>query len=336
MILGLVGKNASGKGEVVRILRDGGFEVFSLSDELRVSLERQGLAPSRDALTTEGRRVRREHGPDALARWVVSRFTPGCNQAVDSIRNPEEVRFLRTRKDFFLVAVDAPVEVRFERARARARPGDPVDLGGFQAAEERELSSGDPAAQQMEATLALADFTVVNDGELGALNARVREVFREAAARTTRPDWDAYFLAIAGVAASRSSCVKRKVAAVVVRDRRIVATGYNGTPAGTRNCNEGGCPRCLSLAPSGADLHDCNCSHAEENAIAQAALHGVSLRGATLYSTFSPCRICTKMIINSGIAEVVFRDAYPLPVEAAGMLSEAGVRVRQVPAQSQE
>ncbi|NRB27870.1 MAG: dCMP deaminase family protein [Roseibacillus sp.] len=133
---------------------------------------------------------------------------------------------------------------------------------------------------------------------------------------------------IALVVASRSNCVKRKVAAVVTLDRRIISTGYNGTPRGTKNCNEGGCPRCNDLAPSGTELGECLCSHGEENAITQAAYHGVSLRGATLYTTFSPCLQCTKMIINAGMAEVVYQADYPLGETALTLLDEAGIKFR--------
>lgn len=329
MILGLTGRNAAGKGEVARILQAGGFEYFSLSDELRLELQAQGVPETRDHLIDAGRRLRQNEGLDALARRVSRRFNAGLNQAVDSIRNPEEVRFLRSLGSFFLVSVDAPLATRFARAQARARRGDPIDLDAFRAAEERELASGDPAAQQLVATIALADFTLVNDGDLDALTAKVRALFREAVARLPKMTWDDYFMRIAEVVASRSSCAKRHVAAVVVKDHRIISTGYNGTPRGTRNCNEGGCERCLSLAPSGSGLGECLCSHAEENAIVQASYHGVSLRDATIYTTFQPCILCTKMIINAGIKEVVFRHAYPLPDNAKHLFSEAGVDVRE-------
>jgi dCMP deaminase len=146
-----------------------------------------------------------------------------------------------------------------------------------------------------------------------------------------RPSWDEYFLRIAEVVATRSNCLKRHVAAIIVKDKRIVATGYNGTPRGTKNCNEGGCPRCASLAPSGTSLEDCLCSHAEENAITQAAYHGTSIRDAVLYTTFSPCLLCTKMIINSGIREVVYGADYPLGETALRLLQEAKVIVRRFP-----
>ena len=145
-----------------------------------------------------------------------------------------------------------------------------------------------------------------------------------------RPTWDEYFMSIAQVVASRSNCVKRKVAAVIVRDRRIISTGYNGTPRGTRNCNEGGCPRCNSFVEGGQRLDECLCSHGEENAIIQAAFHGVSVQGTTIFTTFCPCLICTKMIINSGIAEVAYNSDYPMGEASVALLREAGVKVRQV------
>ena len=144
-----------------------------------------------------------------------------------------------------------------------------------------------------------------------------------------RPGWDEYFMKIAQVASMRSNCIKRKVGAVIIRDRRIVSTGYNGTPRGTKNCNEGGCPRCNSLASSGTRLDECLCSHAEENAITQSAYHGTSVKDGILYTTFAPCLMCSKMIINSGIIEVIFNVDYPLNDTSFHLFEQAGVKVRR-------
>jgi len=148
---------------------------------------------------------------------------------------------------------------------------------------------------------------------------------------TTRPSWDEYFMSIANEVSRRSNCLTRKVAAIVVRDRRIISTGYNGTPRNTKNCFEGGCRRCLerTLATAGTKLEECTCSHGEENAIVQAAYHGISLKDSTLYSTYSPCLTCSKMIINAGIKEVIYSAKYPLSDTAHSLLLEAGVILRQ-------
>ncbi|MFH1282819.1 MAG: dCMP deaminase family protein [bacterium] len=146
-----------------------------------------------------------------------------------------------------------------------------------------------------------------------------------------RPDWDTYFLGIAKMVATRSNCSRRQIAAVICKDKRIISTGYNGTPRGIKNCNEGGCPRCSAdNIESGTRLDECFCSHAEENAITQAAYHGISVNNSTIYTTFSPCLICTKMIINSGIREVVYNHSYPLGESALKLLKEAKITVRKL------
>lgn len=145
----------------------------------------------------------------------------------------------------------------------------------------------------------------------------------------TRPDWDTYFIDICHVVASRGNCSRRKVAAIIVRNKRIVSTGYNGTPRGIRNCFEGGCPRCASDTPSGKGLGECICAHAEENAIVQAAYHGIAVRKGTLYSTISPCLLCTKMIINAGLKEVVYEQEYRFSDQSRDMFEEAGIKCRK-------
>ena len=144
-----------------------------------------------------------------------------------------------------------------------------------------------------------------------------------------RPGWDEYFIDIAHVVARRSNCRRRQVAALIVVEKRIISTGYNGTPRGIKNCFDGGCPRCAGKAESGSNLSDCICAHAEENAIVQAAYHGISVRGGTLYSTISPCLMCAKMIINAGIREVVYGGDYAFTEQTERLLKEAKVRCRR-------
>ena len=145
----------------------------------------------------------------------------------------------------------------------------------------------------------------------------------------SRPSWDEYFMRIAEVVATRANCSRRKVAAVVVSERRIISTGYNGTPRGVKNCFEGGCPRCSGEAPSGAALEECICVHAEQNAICQAAYYGIRLAGATIYVTISPCLTCAKLIINAGIREVVYGGDYAFSKQTKKLLREAGVVCRR-------
>ncbi len=144
-----------------------------------------------------------------------------------------------------------------------------------------------------------------------------------------RPGWDEYFLEIARLVSKRSTCLRRKVGALVVKDRRILATGYNGTPSGIKHCSETGCLREKLKVPSGERHELCRGLHAEQNVLLQASLHGVSLRDSTLYVTNQPCIICTKMIINAGIKEVVMTDHYPDSM-AVQFLREAKIKIRKV------
>jgi dCMP deaminase len=146
-----------------------------------------------------------------------------------------------------------------------------------------------------------------------------------------RPSWDEYFLSIAALVSKRSTCLRRKVGAVLVRDRNILATGYNGAPSKVRHCSEVGCIRERLKVPSGERHELCRGLHAEQNAFLQAALHGTSLKGASLYSTTQPCIICAKMIINAGINDVVIKGDYPDKM-AKEMLREAKIKVRICPA----
>jgi dCMP deaminase len=145
----------------------------------------------------------------------------------------------------------------------------------------------------------------------------------------SRPDWDEYFMAIVQLVSRRSTCLRRSVGAVLVRDRRLLATGYNGAPSGLRHCLDIGCLREGMKIPSGERHELCRGLHAEQNAIIQAALHGVSVNGATLYCTNHPCIICAKMIINAGIRRVYFQNGYADQL-ASDILKEAGVEVVQL------
>ena len=139
-----------------------------------------------------------------------------------------------------------------------------------------------------------------------------------------RPSWDEYFMEMAELARKRSTCLRRHVGAVIVKDNRVIATGYNGVPKGIRHCEETGCLRQQLNVPSGKMHELCRGLHAEQNAIIQAACMGSSIEGGTLYCTTQPCVICTKMIINAGIKRVVIKESYP-DARAQEMAAEAGL-----------
>lgn len=140
----------------------------------------------------------------------------------------------------------------------------------------------------------------------------------------SRPSWDQYFMDITRVVAERSTCLRRHVGAVIVKNRRLLATGYNGAPQGLAHCEAVGCLREECHIPSGQHHELCRGTHAEQNAIVQAALHGVAIEGSTLYCTHQPCSACTKMIINAGIKRIVYDCGYPDKL-AAQLIEEAGI-----------
>jgi dCMP deaminase len=139
-----------------------------------------------------------------------------------------------------------------------------------------------------------------------------------------RPTWDQYFLNIANVVAGRSTCLRRQVGALVVKDKRILTTGYNGAPRGLAHCYDTGCLRDKAGAASGTTHELCRGLHAEQNAILQAALHGVSIDGGVMYSTHQPCVLCTKMVINAGLWAIYYLEPYEDPL-AHRLLEEAGI-----------
>lgn len=141
-----------------------------------------------------------------------------------------------------------------------------------------------------------------------------------------RPEWDEYFMEIAEVAQKRSTCIRRNVGAVIVKDNRILATGYNGVPSKIEHCGERGCLRDKMNIPSGQRHELCLGIHAEQNAIVQAAYMGVSIDGGTLYCTNQPCVLCAKMLINAGVKRIVIKEGYPDEL-AKEILDEAGLQV---------
>lgn len=147
----------------------------------------------------------------------------------------------------------------------------------------------------------------------------------------TRPTWDEYFMAIVDDVATRSTCCRRKVGAILVKDKRVIATGYNGGPTGLAHCLDIGCLRQKLGIPSGQQHELCRGVHAEQNAIIQAARYGVHTDGSILYCTTQPCAQCTKMLLNAGVTEIVFREGYPDGL-ALELLNESQVTFRKIEA----
>ena len=148
-----------------------------------------------------------------------------------------------------------------------------------------------------------------------------------------RPSWDEYFQTITRDVAERSTCIRRHVGAIIVKDKRILATGYNGAPTGLAHCLSTGCLREQLGIPSGQKHELCRGAHAEQNAVIQAARYGVSIDGATVYCTNQPCIVCAKILINAGIAKIVYENSYPDELSEK-MIAEAGIELVHMPSKS--
>ena len=239
----------------------------------------------------------------------------------------EAVLELYSRRPFFLlISVDAPLGVRFARFLAKSEAANPTTtLEAFSRASDAHLY--DPANSHL-GLMHRASVRLLNtSSSLAHLYATLSKVDLVDGDRL-RPGWDTYFMALASLAAHRSNCMKRRVGCVLVREKRVVSTGYNGTPRGLRNCGEGGCARCNDGLGSGHGLATCLCIHAEENALLEAGRERIR-EGAILYCDTCPCLTCSIKICQVGISEVVYSQGYSMDGDTAAVFKEAGVRLRQ-------
>lgn len=332
MILGVTGFFCSGKDTVAAALERKGFAHCSLSQILRQELAQRRVEETIPNLTQIGNELRETFGAGVLAQRALDSIDYMRNWVITSIRHPAEVQALRMRPDFEMVFIDADQRLRYDRSMTRNRHGDPPTFESFVQEETRQASPENVYAQDLNGCKQLADHIIQNNASKEVFENELFEYVSKLLFTRfqPRPSWDEYFMMMAEVAALRSNCIKRHVGAVLVIDQQILSTGYNGTPRGIKNCNEGGCPRGAALTDSGAALSECIGVHAEENAIIQAAAHGVAIRGATLYCTLCPCMYCAKSIINAGIKEVVYRESYAMDTATRELLTTAHVRFRHL------
>src|SRR5215831_10117754 len=227
MLIGLTGRNAAGKGEVARYLQKKSFYYYSLSDAIRDEIRGRGEQLTRERLIIVGNELRQKYGSNVLAERILAKIEDDKHYVIDSIRNPAEVDAFRAAKNFKLIRIEATPQVRFERILSRHRESDPSTFEEFVALENRE-AEGDDTSQNLVKVELMADETLLNDGPLSKLYPQIDGLLKKLLKEVQRPSWDEYFKNIAKVVASRSNCMKRKVAAIIVRDKRVISTGYNG------------------------------------------------------------------------------------------------------------
>ena len=244
----------------------------------------------------------------------------------------EAVLDVLVRRPFFiLISIDAPVTVRWKRFQQRLHALKNVPAEDELSLEEFLQRSDDHLYNATSGLLPLisrATIRLLNtSSDLAHLYANLGKLDLTNEDRL-RPSWDQYFMHLASLAAQRSNCMKRRVGCVLVREKRVISTGYNGTPRGLKNCGDGGCGRCNGGQGSGHGLSTCLCLHAEENALLEAGRERIR-EGAILYCDTCPCLTCSIKIAQVGISEVVYSQGYSMDGETAAVFREAGVQLRQ-------
>jgi dCMP deaminase len=321
--IGLTGYMGSGKGELVKLLQDCGYTYISLSDVVREAATKKKLHHTRDNLQKMGNELRKKGGAGVLGAKVRKMIekNPEKNWVIDGIRNPAEILELNHLLEFQLIGITASPEFIVKRLTARNREGTKLSREEILQKLNREKGIGEPPeGQQVAKCLEACDFLIINEGTLTELKEKL-EHFLHLLDGTERPSFHEVFMEIAHTWAKRATCLRRRVGAVIAKDKQQLTAGYNGAPRGVPHCAElGGCLRAKLGIPSGQRAEICRGTHAEQNAITQAAKFGISIEGGTLYCNCFPCVICAKMILNAGITTVVYDSDYddPLSKEMLG------------------
>ena len=324
--VGVVGQNGSGKTTFTDVFESRGYKKISLSDYIRKELEKDNEKISRTNLLKKGNELRKKYGPEYLAKKAIKEIEENDYEKViiESIRNPHEYDELNKLNNFKLIRIVSDPKKRYKRLLDRDRDDEINSFSDFLELEERE-NSRDENFQKVEAVEKKTPVIIRNDDSLEKFKKKVNLLIDT----LERPNWDNYFMDIAELVAQRSTCYRRHVGAVIVKEKEILTTGYNGPPKNTSHCLDVGCFKERNNISSGEGHDDCRAAHAEQNAITQASFNGVSTKGAKIYITDEPCSHCSKLIINSGIKEVIYKQSYPDQMRD-NMFKQAGIIVRKL------
>lgn len=307
MLVGITGSLSSGRREVAAYFcQNKGFQLLRISEREQTRPSLSSDPPNQDADIFSS--------ADDLLDYATGNWRKDFAVLIDS---KALLDILKRRPFFVHLHLDAPLLTRWQRRDENVSLKQFVELndvvnfhcGLYNASRSAHITLVNIFKTIPELHTALDALNILNQERV-------------------RPSWDSYFMHLADLAALRSNCMKRRVGCVLVRDRRIISTGYNGTPRGLVNCNDGGCSRCNSGTAQGASLITCLCLHAEENALLEAGRDRVG-REATIYCNTCPCLTCSIKIVQTGISEVVYSQAYSMDSESAKVFQSAGVRLRQ-------
>jgi len=307
MIIGVSGLLASGKGQLCKYLESKGYACLSLSDIIRLEILFRKQEITRESLQKIGNELRQKFGSDVLTKRVFHFVEADKNYVIDSIRNISEVEYIKKSSNnrFMMIWVDSDIKLRVKRINERNREKDPTTLKDLKATEKKEFSKN-VHEQQMGLIRKKADVIITNNSTLEEFHKKIEKVLQKEIPKYDkyiRPSWDEYFMEIMKTVSKRSTCDRGRTSAIIVKDKRIIATGYAGSPPGTEHCDEVG-----HLLEDG---HCVRTIHSEHNALLQAAvIGGASTQGSTLYTLYSPCIHCCKYIVAAGVSRIVLRKMY--------------------------
>ena len=331
-IIAVVGMCGSGKSEVSDFLQEKGYQFLRFGQITLDEIKKRGLKPieKNEKGIREG--FRKEHGMAAFAilnKPKIDELLEKGDVVIDGLYSWSEYKFLKEAYEdkLQILAVNTPREIRYNRLekrltdeKMRGRPATRKQSESRDYAEIENIEKGGP--------IAMADIIVTNTGTKEDLKEQLKNIFGK---YSGRPKWDEYFLKMAALVAERSTCLRHHVGAVIVKGKRVLTTGYNGAAKDMPNCLELGCIKDEKGIATGEGYEECRAVHGEQNAIIQAANIGISIDGAPMYCTHTPCRKCAKEIKNAGIKEVVSYQEFSGDKGAKKYLEEAKILIRTLP-----
>ncbi|KAH3678194.1 hypothetical protein WICMUC_001623 [Wickerhamomyces mucosus] len=335
MLIGISGTLGSGKTEVARYLTLKGFQYIDfdrnvITTDGLIDEEVEAKDGDEDEINKFTTRLsindqNNELIPDlkfkdieAMIDYVTKNWLE--NFVFTDINSKDDLIKLSKRPFFLHISIDAPLKIRYKRYNE--------DNNNIKIMEFIEVSDFQNFNNSLCEIISQSTIKIINkSSNIEGLYSQLDQLKLLDPTRL-RPNWDSYFMRLADLAALRSNCMKRRVGCVIVRDKRVIATGYNGTPRHMKNCNEGGCHRCNHGNGSGAALSTCLCLHAEENALLESGRDRIGIN-STLYCNTHPCLTCSIKIVQTGLKEVVYTQSYSMDELSSKVLKEGGVILRQ-------
>jgi dCMP deaminase len=337
-VIAIVGMCGSGKSTAADILSKKGYMYVRFGQITLDLLRERGLDVNEHNERSIREEVRSTHGMAAYAILNVPKinsFLVDSHVVADGLYSWSEYKILKERfgENLVIIAIYSSPKHRHERLVNRKLDPSDVSARNRPLSAELALSRDFSEIENVEKAgpIAMANYTLVNDGSINELNEKIREIINKVHGIYKRPSWDQYFIGLMKEVAKRGTCNRGRSGAVIVRDKRILCTGYVGSPIGSAHCDQVGHQMKSTVHEDGRISNHCvRTTHAEQNAICQAARLGISLEGSTLYCNMEPCSVCAKMVVNAGIKKVIANKKYHNSQDTMQIFSDAGIELHVI------